>query len=111
MFVSSEKVLCDIRLETDDGCIIYGHKVILASVCSYFRSMFSSFEESTKNHVYMRDMDSNALKSLVDYIYTAQIMITVDNAPVGKLNYFVEHSLIVSMINSRSCYQPQLSYS
>lgn len=29
------EVLCDIKLETDDGTIVYGHKVVSASATQY----------------------------------------------------------------------------
>jgi len=44
--------------------------------------MFTSFEESNKDHVVIRELDSTALKLLVDFIYTAQIMVTEENVQV-----------------------------
>lgn len=82
MFVFRDEVLCDIKLETDDGTIVYGHKVVLASTSPYFLAMFTSFEESSKDHVVIRELDSSALKLLVDYMYTAEIMVTEDNVQV-----------------------------
>ncbi|VVC24961.1 Hypothetical protein CINCED_3A021095 [Cinara cedri] len=72
-------VLCDIKLETDDGTVVYAHKVILSSASPYFHAMFTTFEESTKDCVIIRELDSTALKLLVDFIYTAQIMVTEEN--------------------------------
>lgn len=44
--------------------------------------MFTTFEESTKDCVIIRELDSTALKLLVDFIYTAQIMVTEENVQV-----------------------------
>ncbi|XP_060855789.1 kelch-like protein 2 [Metopolophium dirhodum] len=43
-----DELLCDIKMETDDGRIIYGHKVVLASACPYFLAMFTNFNEKDK---------------------------------------------------------------
>lgn len=77
-----DEVLCDIKLETDDGTVVCGHKVVLASSSPYFHAMFTSFEESNKDHVVIRELDSTALILLVDFIYTAQIMVTEENVQV-----------------------------
>eukprot|EP00102_Acyrthosiphon_pisum_P002195 XP_001943389.2 PREDICTED: kelch-like protein 17 isoform X2 [Acyrthosiphon pisum] len=74
-----EEVLCDIRLETDDGTIICGHKVVLVAACPYFRAMFSSFAEGAKYVVNIRELDSNILQLLIDYIYTGKITVTEQN--------------------------------
>eukprot|EP00102_Acyrthosiphon_pisum_P023029 XP_016660239.1 PREDICTED: ring canal kelch homolog isoform X2 [Acyrthosiphon pisum] len=76
------KVLCDIRLETDDGTIVFGHKNILVAASPYFCSMFSTFNESDKDLVNMREFDSDVLQLLVDYIYTGEIMVTSENVQV-----------------------------
>jgi len=31
MFVFRDELLCDIKMETDEGRIVYGHKVVLVS--------------------------------------------------------------------------------
>ncbi|XP_060833662.1 ring canal kelch homolog isoform X1 [Rhopalosiphum padi] len=77
-----DEVFCDIKLETDDSTIVFGHKVVLASASPYFHAMFTSFEESNKDHVIIRELDSTALKLLVDFIYTAQIMVSEENVQV-----------------------------
>jgi len=79
----SEEALCDIKLETDDGVIVCAHKVVLVSACPYFRAMFTSFSEGNKYVVNIRDIDSNILQLLIDYIYTFKIMVTEQNVMVG----------------------------
>lgn len=71
---------CDIKFQTDDGTIVYGHKNILASATHYFRAMFSSFGESNKDLVNIKKIDSTIFQLLIDYIYTGEIKITQDNA-------------------------------
>jgi len=73
---------CDIKLQTDDGTIIYGHKNILASATPYFKAMFSSFGEINKDLLNITKLDSTILKLLIDYIYTGEIMITQENVQV-----------------------------
>lgn len=75
-------MLCDIKLETDDGTILYGHKVILASSSSYFRAMFTSFKEGNEDHVFIKELDPTIVKNLVDFIYTSQIEVTDENVQV-----------------------------
>jgi len=69
-------------LQTDDGKIVYGHKVVLVSASSYFRAMFINFTEGDKDLVNIKEVDSNILQLLVDYIYTGEIMVTEQNVLV-----------------------------
>ncbi|KAE9544394.1 hypothetical protein AGLY_001573 [Aphis glycines] len=73
---------CDIKFQTDDGTIIYGHRNILASATPYFRAMFSSFGESNKDLVNIKKLDSTIFLLLIDYIYIGEIMITQENVQV-----------------------------
>lgn len=83
IYVFRDRVLCDVKLETVNGTIVFGHKVILGSASPYFRAMFSSYDESNNDDlVNIRELDSNALKLLVNYIYTSEIMITDENVQV-----------------------------
>ncbi|XP_029342093.1 ring canal kelch homolog [Acyrthosiphon pisum] len=67
---------CDIKLQTDDGKIIFGHKNILVSASPYFNAMFSNFNESNKDLVNIRKLDFHILQLLIDYIYTGEIIVT-----------------------------------
>ncbi|XP_050065507.1 ring canal kelch homolog [Aphis gossypii] len=77
-----DKVLCDIRIKTDDGTIIFGHKVVLISVSTYFREIFIDFNESNIDHINIRELDSTILQLLINYIYTGEIIITKGNVKV-----------------------------
>ncbi|KAF0705009.1 ring canal kelch isoform X2, partial [Aphis craccivora] len=75
-----QKVLCDIRIETDDGTIIFGHKVVLISVSTYFREILTGFIENNIDHIHIRKIDSTFLKLLINFIYTGEITVTEGNA-------------------------------
>ncbi|XP_022164429.1 ring canal kelch homolog [Myzus persicae] len=77
-----DKFLCDIKLETDDGGVVCGHKVVLLSASNYFRAMFTSFGERYEDAVKIRYLDSYILQLLVDYIYTGKIMVSKKNVQV-----------------------------
>ncbi|XP_003248768.2 kelch-like protein 2, partial [Acyrthosiphon pisum] len=78
-YLRKKEVLCDIRFKADDGKIVIGHKIVLIAASPYFRAMFSNFDESNKNLVTIRELDSTILQLLIDYIYTGEIMVTKEN--------------------------------
>jgi len=82
MFAFSDEVFCDIKLETDDGTIILGHKVVLISASPYFWAMFTRFEESNKDHIIIKEMDSAILQLLINYIYTGEIIVNEEHVEV-----------------------------
>ncbi|XP_029345645.1 kelch-like protein 3 isoform X2 [Acyrthosiphon pisum] len=73
------KVLCDIKLETDDGGVVFGYKVVLASASPYFLAMFTNFSEKNQDQVTIRQLDSSALQIIIDFIYSGKILITEQN--------------------------------
>lgn len=75
-------MFCDIKLKTEDGKIILGHKVVLASASPYFYAMFTSFADKNKGLVVIRQIDSSTLQLLVDFIYSGKIMVTKKNVQV-----------------------------
>eukprot|EP00102_Acyrthosiphon_pisum_P020373 XP_016657583.1 PREDICTED: kelch-like protein 3 [Acyrthosiphon pisum] len=77
-----KEVLCDIRFETDDGCITFGHKNVLMVASPYFRAMFNNFDESNKDLVKISELDSTVLQILVDYIYTDELIVTKENVQI-----------------------------
>ncbi|XP_016659592.1 ring canal kelch homolog isoform X2 [Acyrthosiphon pisum] len=74
-----DEVLCDIKLETDNGGVIFGHKVVLASASPYFHAMFTNFSEKNQDLVTIRQLDYSALQLLIDFIYSGKISITETN--------------------------------
>ncbi|XP_029345666.1 kelch-like protein 2 isoform X2 [Acyrthosiphon pisum] len=74
-----DEVFCDIKLETDDGTVVLGHKVVLVSASPYFRAMFTSFEEKNKDHIIIKELNSTILQLLVNYIYSGEIIVNEEN--------------------------------
>ncbi|CAI6361763.1 unnamed protein product [Macrosiphum euphorbiae] len=77
-----DEVFCDIKLETDDSRVIFGHKVVLASASPYFHAMLTNFAEKNQNHVVVRELDSCSLQLLIDFVYSGEITITEQNVQV-----------------------------
>ncbi|XP_016658626.1 ring canal kelch protein isoform X2 [Acyrthosiphon pisum] len=74
-----DKAFCDVKLETDDGTVVHGHKLILISASPYFRAMFTSFEERNKDHIVIKGLNSTSLKLLINYIYSGEIIVNEEN--------------------------------
>ncbi|XP_040283096.1 kelch-like protein 17 isoform X4 [Bufo bufo] len=72
-------LLCDIVLHVGTK-EIKGHKVVLASCSPYFHAMFTNeMSESRQTHVTLHDIDPQALEQLVQYAYTAEIVVGEGN--------------------------------
>lgn len=91
--------MCDITLATEDGVKVKGHKIIFASASPYFHAMFSSFEEKEKDIVVLKNLDSTALISIVDYIYTGEIMLNEENIQVEDILICIIVSILVIVHN------------
>ena len=71
--------LCDVVLRAG-GQEIHTHRAILAACSSYFLAMFThELREREQDVVEIKDMNPDILSSLVDFAYTGEINITVDN--------------------------------
>lgn len=71
--------LCDVVLRAQRQ-EIYAHRAVLAACSSYFLAMFThELLESGQKTVEIKDMDPSVLASLVDYAYTGEIDIAVEN--------------------------------
>ncbi|KAH7642303.1 kelch-like protein [Dermatophagoides farinae] len=91
--------LCDITLEVA-GTKILAHKVVLAANSAYFNAMFNSeMIEKSMSHIEIREIDPNALKLLIEFIYTGQLTITEANV----LNLLPASSLLQLMIIRETC--------
>jgi len=70
---------CDIEIHCGSR-ILHCHRVILACVSRYFRSMFlSNMSECTNNVVTINDIDEVAFNDLVNFAYTSKITLTTEN--------------------------------
>lgn len=71
--------LCDVILRAGDR-EIPTHRAILAAVSSYFQAMFThELMESNQDIVEIKDMSGHVLSSLVDFAYSGEIELTIDN--------------------------------
>jgi len=77
--------LCDVIIKSQDGNEINAHKCVLVSNSEYFDKMFTgTFQETTKDVVQINDISSNALNTLIDFMYTGEsIAINSDNVDVN----------------------------
>lgn len=72
-------LLCDIVLHVANK-EIKGHKLVLASCSPYFHAMFTNeMSESRQTHVTLHDIDPQALEQLIQYAYTAEIVVGEGN--------------------------------
>ena len=62
------------------GQSILANRMVLACYSKYFESMFlSPLKERYQNTIVIKDLDGNALKQVIEYIYTGMIDITTTN--------------------------------
>lgn len=74
-----EKILTDVML-CSEGTEIPCHRNVLVSSSPYFRAMFcNNFLESQQTKIHLRDITSATLSTIVDYVYTGLVSITMDN--------------------------------
>ncbi|CAI6377085.1 unnamed protein product [Macrosiphum euphorbiae] len=72
--------LCDIKIIAKNGEEIRAHKAVLAANSKYFNIMFNSqFKESKEFEIQIQDLDPHALNLLIDFIYTSELAINVQN--------------------------------
>lgn len=71
--------LCDVTLVAGDKRI-RAHRVIMAGFSDYFDAMFNGdLAETVQDVIHIRDVDPDALAIIVEYAYTADLEIRVDN--------------------------------
>lgn len=64
------------KLTTEDGAVIYACKIDIAYASDYFNAMFNRFNEKDKDHVILKELDSSALKLIIDFVYSGFIDVT-----------------------------------
>ncbi|PAA93363.1 hypothetical protein BOX15_Mlig032174g1 [Macrostomum lignano] len=74
-----QQELCDVALLVGSRRI-HAHRAVLAASSPYFRAMFTGeLAESRQPEVTLRDMDELAVESLVEFCYTAHIIVEESN--------------------------------
>ncbi|XP_071966040.1 kelch-like protein 20 [Antedon mediterranea] len=75
----SHKNLCDVTLVVK-GKMIHAHKLILAASSPYFNAMFTSeLKECREKVIEIKDLEADAVDSIVDFMYTTKINVTESN--------------------------------
>ena len=77
--------LCDVTILVGKKKIP-AHKLVLAASSPYFETMFTGdFPESNQSEVAIRDVDAEAMETLIDFCYTSSIEDKVDKSNVQDL--------------------------
>lgn len=73
------KDLCDVTFLVE-GERLHAHRIVLASLSPYFKAMFTcKMSESKQKEITLKGIDLETLGVLIEYTYTATIVITEDN--------------------------------
>ena len=87
----SRRQLCDVVLRVGSRQI-FAHRAILAANCAYFRAMFTSgLSECDQKSVLIKGLDGEAVDSLVEFIYTSNLNVRVDN--------------VIQLLTAADCFQ------
>ncbi|XP_033644735.1 kelch-like protein 24 [Asterias rubens] len=93
--------LIDVVLVTEDKQISC-HRVVLAASSPYFKAMFTgNLEEKSQQRVTLKDVNSEMLQLIVDYVYTSQVRITTANVQelLATANFFLIKCLVYACSN------------
>lgn len=72
-------VFCDVEIKVGNKGFKC-HRVILACVSEYFKTMFTTeMAESKRSVIQIKDIDEEALQSLIKFAYSAKILLSVDS--------------------------------
>lgn len=104
--------LTDVRISAG-GCSFEAHRLVLAAASPYFAAMFAGgMNETTLEEVKIEDVDGCAMETLLNYAYTAEVLIeesTVQSVLSAarrlQLDCVVEHCcrFIVDRLNAENC--------
>ena len=72
----NKKQLCDVVLIAGQRRIP-AHRIVLSAASDYFSAMFMhDVREANQDEIKMQDVDSEALNSLVQYMYKGEYLLT-----------------------------------
>ncbi|XP_076062462.1 kelch-like protein 5 isoform X1 [Oratosquilla oratoria] len=89
--------LCDVTLVADNKKI-RAHRLVLSAASDYFAAMFTSpVLEASQEEVVLRDMDSCALQTLINYCYTGTLELHEDT--VEMVLSTAHHLLLTEVVD------------
>uniref|UniRef100_A0A1A9ZCF5 Kelch-like protein diablo n=1 Tax=Glossina pallidipes TaxID=7398 RepID=A0A1A9ZCF5_GLOPL len=110
---------CDFFLEVG-GEIIHAHRVALGIASPYFAAMFkNNMKEKLEGSVKLEQEDLNAVKAIIDYIYSGKITITEENVQeVYSISDYFEIEWIKEQcvkflkynLNPRNCFRIRMRF-
>jgi speckle-type POZ protein len=69
-----EEILCDIKIEANDGVTLNAHKTILITRSTVFLKMLTiGMKESGLNAIHVEDFDSKTMRELLRFIYCEEV--------------------------------------
>ena len=71
----------DVTLVAGDGKRIFGHQVILATGCTFFRSLLEGESLSPKPLIFMRGIKATLIESLFQFLYTGKTEVNEEMLP------------------------------
>ena len=70
-----KRQLCDVTLLAGHRQI-HAHRIVLSAASDYFSAMFTSdVREATMEEIQLKEVDPDALASLVHYMYTGEVIL------------------------------------
>ncbi|XP_073459865.1 kelch repeat and BTB domain-containing protein 8-like [Aquarana catesbeiana] len=73
------EILCDVAIQTAEKRLLC-HRVVLASVSPYFRALLTCpMKKAVLGEVCLSDVPSSVLQTVLHYIYTGEVHLTLDN--------------------------------
>ncbi len=76
---TSRDSFCDITLRVENE-EIHAHRIVLIAFSPYFRAMFGPHtKESAENCIQFPNLNAEAVRAIIDFAYTGEIVITGEN--------------------------------
>ena len=74
-----DTALCDVTLVTDDQKLVRAHRIVLSTCSEFFKNIFQN-SQSNSHHLmlYLSDLSSQDLNTILDYIYLGEARIYQD---------------------------------